>query len=48
VAPLSVVDDSRADVGFIAGMIVDKFAHYQPFYKQHTKLSDLGIKVSRV
>jgi hypothetical protein len=47
VAPVSVVDGSRADVSFIAGMIVDKFAYHQPLYRQHTKLTDSGIKVSR-
>ena len=47
VAPVSVVDGSRADVSFIAGMIVDKFSYHQPLYRQHTKLTDSGIKVSR-
>lgn len=46
-APLGVIDGSRADVSFIAGMIVDKFAYHQPLYRQHTKLTDAGIKVSR-
>jgi transposase len=46
-APVGVIDGSRADVSFIAGMIVDKFAYHQPLYRQHTKLGDSGIKVSR-
>jgi hypothetical protein len=37
----------RADVDFIAGMIIDKFAYYQPLYRQHVKLQDSGINVSR-
>ncbi|MFZ6676204.1 IS66 family transposase [Undibacterium sp. Xuan67W] len=46
-APVGVVDGSRADVSFITGMIVDKFASPQPLYFQHSKLTDDGIKVSR-
>ena len=45
--PVGVIEGSRADVSFIAGMIVDKFAYHQPLYRQHTKLSDAGFKVSR-
>jgi len=46
-APVGVIDGCRADVSFIAGMMVDKFAYHQPLYRQHTKLGDSGIKVSR-
>jgi len=46
-APVGVIDGSRADVSFIAGMLVDKFAYHQPLYRQHAKLADAGIKVSR-
>jgi transposase len=31
----------------IAGMIIDKFAYHQPLYRQHVKLQDAGINVSR-
>lgn len=46
-APVGVLDGCRADVSFIAGMIVDKFSYHQPLYRQHTKLVDSGINVSR-
>ena len=46
-APVGVIDGSRADVSFIAGMLVDKFAYHQPLYRQHAKLADAGIQVSR-
>ena len=46
-APVGVIDGCRADVSFIAGMIIDKFAYHQPLYRQHVKLRDCGINVSR-
>ena len=46
-APVGVIDGCRADVSFIAGMIIDKFAYHQPLYRQHVKLRDSGINVSR-
>ena len=46
-APVGVLDVSRADVSFIAGMIVDKFAFHLPLYRQHQRLRDAGIDVSR-
>ncbi|MFS2004588.1 hypothetical protein ACEN9F_13280 [Duganella sp. CT11-25] len=33
----------ETDVGFIAGMIIDKFAYHQPLYRQYVKLQDSGI-----
>lgn len=46
-APESVIEGSRADVSFVAGMLVDKFAYHQPLYRQHLRLGDNGITVSR-
>lgn len=46
-APVGVLDGCRADVSFIAGMIIDKFAYHQPLYRQHVKLQVSGINVSR-
>lgn len=46
-APVGILDGCRADVSFIAGMIIDKFAYHQPLYRQHVKLQDSGINVSR-
>jgi len=46
-APAGVIDDSRADVSFIAGVLVDKFAWHLPLYRQHQRLAAAGINVSR-
>jgi transposase len=46
-APVGVIEGSRADVSFIAGLLIDKFAYHLPFYRQHQRLSDGGITVSR-
>ena len=46
-APAGVIDGSRADVSFIAGLLIDKFAYHLPFYRQHQRLGDSGITVSR-
>jgi len=46
-APVGVLDGCRADGSFIVGMIIDKFAYHQPLYRQHVKLQDSGINVSR-
>jgi transposase len=46
-APAGVIDDSRADVSFIAGVLVDKFAWHLPLYRQHQRLEAAGISVSR-
>ncbi|MDB6013486.1 MAG: hypothetical protein JWL65_5736 [Gammaproteobacteria bacterium] len=44
-APVGVIDGSRADVSFVAGLLVDKFAYHLPW--QHQRLQDSGIDVSR-
>jgi len=46
-APVGVIEGSRADVSFIAGVLIDKFAYHLPLYRQHQRLSDNGITVSR-
>jgi transposase len=46
-APAGLIDGSRADVSFIAGMIVDKFAYHLPLYRQHQRLQAAGFRVSR-
>ena len=46
-APVGVLEGSRADVSFIAGMMVDKFAFHMPLYRQHQRLRDAGINVAR-
>lgn len=46
-APVGVIDGSRADVSFVAGMVIDKFDYHLPLYRQHRRLEDAGVKVSR-
>ena len=46
-APVGVIKGSRADVSFLAGVVVDKFAYHQPLYRIHRKLADQGFKLSR-
>ena len=46
-APTGVIEGSRADVSFIAGLLIDKFAYHLPLYRQHQRLTDAGITVSR-
>ena len=46
-APAGVIEGSRADVSFVAGVLIDKFAYHLPLYRQHQRLADSGITVSR-
>lgn len=46
-APAAVLEGSRADVSFLAGLLVDKFRYHLPLYRQHQRLTDAGITVSR-
>lgn len=46
-APVGVIEGSRADVSFSVGLLVEKFAYHCPLYRQHQKLTDAGITVSR-
>jgi len=46
-APEGVLEGSRADVSFLAGLLVDKFQWHLPLYRQHQRLSANGITVSR-
>jgi transposase len=46
-APQGVIEGSRADVSFLAGLLRDKFDYHQPLYRQHRRLTDSGIDVSR-
>ena len=46
-APANVLERSAADVSFLAGMLVDKFAYHLPLYRQHQGLRDAGIALSR-
>lgn len=46
-APVGVLEGSRADVSFIAGLLVDKLCYHLPLYRQHQRLAQAGVKVSR-
>lgn len=46
-APVGVLEGSRADVSFLTGLLVDKFAYHTPLYRQHQRLQDSGIRVTR-
>jgi transposase len=46
-APTGVIEGSRADVSFVAGLIVDKFCWHLPLYRQHQRLADAGFTLSR-
>lgn len=46
-APAGVLEGSRADVSFAAGLLMDKFAWHLPLYRQHQRLAAAGITVSR-
>lgn len=46
-APSAVFDGSLADVSLLAGLLVDKFCYHLPLYRQHQRLVDAGITLSR-
>jgi len=43
----AVLENSIADVSFLAGMLVDKFCFHLPLYRQHQRLALAGITLSR-
>ena len=45
--PAPVLDKCLADVSLLAGMLVDKFVYHLPLYRQHQRLAQSGIQVSR-
>jgi transposase len=46
-APPAVLEKSFADVSFLAGLLVDKLRYHLPLYRQHQRLADAGITLSR-
>jgi transposase len=46
-APTGVLQGSRADVSFLAGLLADKFVYHTPLYRQHQRLLDSHIRVTR-
>lgn len=45
--PSAIIERSFADVSFLAGMVVDKFAYHLPLYRQHQRLKASGITLDR-
>ena len=46
-APPNVLGRAAVDVSFLAGLLVDKFRYHLPLHRQHRRLADSGIRVSR-
>jgi transposase len=46
-APANVLDKAVVDVSFLAGMLIDKFCYHLPLYRQHQRLMQSGIQLSR-
>ena len=46
-APPNVLERTCVDVSFLAGMLIDKFRYHLPLHRQHQRLADAGIRVSR-
>ncbi|WP_206192728.1 IS66 family transposase, partial [Scrofimicrobium canadense] len=46
-APFNVLDNSLADVSLLAGLLVDKFQFHLPLYRQHQRIRQAGVTVSR-
>lgn len=45
--PDQVLEGSIADVSLLAGLLVDKFLYHLPLYRQHQRMSQLGVTVAR-
>ena len=46
-APVNVLERSGADVSFLGAMLIDKFCWHLPLYRQHQRLLNAGITLSR-
>lgn len=46
-APVGVIEGSRADVSLIAGVLTDKLQWHLPLYRQHQRMGEAGVRVSR-
>ena len=46
-APSAIFDNCMADVSVLAGLLVDKFVYHLPLYRQHQRLKQNGITLSR-
>ena len=46
-APANVLEYSIADVSLLVGLLIDKFLYHLPLYRQHQRLEQAGITLSR-
>jgi transposase len=46
-APATVLERCVADVSLLAGMLIDKFCYHLPLYRQHQRIAQCGIQLSR-
>jgi transposase len=46
-APPAVFEKGLADVSLLAGLLIDKFTYHLPLYRQHQRLLQAGIRLSR-
>ena len=46
-APTNVLEGCYADVSLLAGLMVDKGVYHLPLYRQHQRMLDSGVQVSR-
>lgn len=46
-APENVLERSIADVSLLVGLLVDKFQYHLPLYRQHQRIQNAGITLSR-
>lgn len=46
-APSAIFDSCMADVSVLVGLLVDKFVYHMPLHRQHQRLKQSGITLSR-
>jgi len=46
-APPAVFEQSFPDVSLLAGLLIEKFVFHLPLYRQHQRLEQAGIRLSR-
>jgi transposase len=46
-APPAVFEKSFPDVSLLAGLLIEKFVYHLPLYRQHQRLQQAGIRLSR-
>ena len=46
-APTNVLEGCYADVSLLAGLMVDKAVYHLPLHRQHQRMSDAGVTISR-